>query len=132
MVDQLKLDDLQSYGGLFAPSHSPQVARTEQRQSGRKQIEVDAVLTVDDVPIHVKTVDISTGGLCIRSTRQLAVGKECLMRFALAAGGVERLIATEVHVIYCFYTVQQDFKVGIEFVNLAATAADDVRQFVGS
>ncbi|QDZ29628.1 PilZ domain-containing protein [Noviherbaspirillum sp. UKPF54] len=132
VAEQLKLDDLQSYGELFAPGGPPPLPRGEQRQSDRKRVEVAGVLTIDGVPVEVSTVDISSGGMCVRSVRQLAVGKECQLGFALAATGGARDLAARVQVIYCFYTVEQDFKVGLEFLHIDADAARDISRFVGA
>lgn len=132
MAEQLKLDDLQSYGALFAPDSPAPMSRGEQRQSDRKLVELDGVLTIDGVPVDVRTVDISAGGMCVRSHRQLAVGKECQLGFTLVAGGNMRQIVAGVQVIYCFYTVEQDFKVGLEFLHIAADAARDISQYVAA
>lgn len=132
MVDQLTLDDLQSYGGLFTPDNHLPAERGEQRQSDRKPIDADGVLTMDGTTVDVKTIDISSGGMCICSPRQLAVGKECLFRFSLNVGGMTHQINASVQIIYCFYTVCQDFKVGIEFLNITPIGEDNIKQFVST
>lgn len=132
MVDRLKLDDLQSYGGLFAPENPLPAGRGEQRQSNRKPLEADGVLSVDGITVGIRTVDISAGGLSIRSPRQLAVGKECRLEFPLAADGITHQVAAGAHVIYCFYTTDRDFKVGVEFLDIAAAGMASIKQFVGA
>lgn len=128
MVNRLKLDDLQSYGGLFA-AEEPPARRGEQRQSSRKPLEADGVLRVDGIAVDIRTVDISAGGLSLRSPKQLAVGKECRLEFALPAEGATHLVAAVVQVIYCFYTTERDFKAGVEFLEVAATGMEHIRRF---
>jgi hypothetical protein len=129
--NKLNLEDLQSDGGLFAPTRPLHAVWEEQRQSGRKVMEADGALVMDGTPAAIKTVDISLGGLCIRSATQLAVGKEYSLSFDFpAADGVRRMAVT-VDVIYCFHTVEHDFKSGVEFIDPAPAMIDDIRHFIG-
>jgi c-di-GMP-binding flagellar brake protein YcgR len=126
VADQLNLDDLQSYGG----PRDPVKAEQEQRLSLRALFASDAVLAVDGNELKVQTVDISGGGLCIGATKQLAVGKDCRLSFQLPVAGGTELITAQVSVIYCFYTGEEGFKAGLEFVQLAAASSEKIQRFV--
>lgn len=135
MSDKLRLDDLQSDGGLFAPTrplHQVNQVQEEQRQSARKPMEANGTLMVDGTEVAIKTIDISHGGLCIRAARQLAVGKEYPLSFDLATADGIRRVALTIDVIYCFHTEDRDFKMGVEFINPAPAVVDAIRQFVDS
>jgi hypothetical protein len=129
--DKLNLEDLQSDGGLFAPTRPLHAVWEEHRHSNRRQMDADGALTIDGAIVSIRTADISLGGLCIRSARQLAVGKEYPLSFDLAVGDTTRRVAVTVDVIYCFHTVEQDFKAGVEFVNPAPGVIDDIKQLIG-
>lgn len=131
MVDRLKLDDLQSYGGLFDAATAPQVPR-EKRRSDRKAFRVNAVLSIDGMRFDASTVDISAGGLCIHSSRQIAVGKECQVGFDLLVDGKPHAILADIQVIYCFYTSELNFKAGVEFLNTEADGIVKIKRFVAS
>ena len=98
MSDKLRLDDLQSDGGLFAPTrplHQVNQVQEEHRQSARKPMEANGSLMADGAEVAIKTIDISLGGLCIRAATQLAVGKQYPLSFDLAvAGGIRRVAPT--------------------------------------
>ena len=131
MVDRLKLDDLQSYGGVLDASPTLQAPR-EKRQSDRKTFCARAVLSIDGMKFDASTVDISAGGLCIRSARQIAVGKECQVSFDLPVDGELHPILADIQVIYCFYTSELDCKAGVEFLNTNAAGIAKIRRFVAS
>lgn len=94
-------------------------------------MDADGTLMMDGTEVAIKAIDISFGGLCIRSARQLAVGKEYPLSFDLAAAGGIRRVSLAIEVIYCFHTAERDFKAGVEFVDPAPALVNEIRQFVG-
>lgn len=133
MSGKLTLNDLQSDGGLFGPSiHSPTATtvREEHRQSGRKPLHADGTVTVDGTAVPMTTTNISLGGLSLRSARQLVVGKEYALNFPLALDGGARQVSVAAEAVYCFFTVEQDFRTGLKFVRLASDLENAIRQFI--
>lgn len=131
MSKKLTLDDLQSDGGLFGPPiNPPSIIREEHRQSDRKPLCTHGMLSLDGVDVPFTTIDISLGGLSLRSPAQLVVGKEYPLRLDLAADGGVRSFAVTVEAIYWFHTAEDDYKTGLKFLNPSADLEDAIRQFV--
>jgi c-di-GMP-binding flagellar brake protein YcgR len=125
--ERLKLDELQSYGDLL-PSEQA-TPRPEQRQSQRKALTIAARFVVDGMPLDVVTIDVSAGGASVESAIQLAVGKDGRLSFDLDAAGTTICVATDAAVIYCFYTGEQGYKVGLEFLGLDPAAREHIERY---
>ncbi len=126
MASQLKLEDLQSFEELFSPQEKKEAPQREQRRSDRKAAELVGAITIDGHLSAIRTVDLSLGGLSLRSDRLLAVGKEAHITFALEDGNA---VAATVRMVYCFFTREEDFRSGLEFLTISA-GKDALAQFL--
>jgi hypothetical protein len=128
---KLTLNDLQSDGGLFSPSiNPPSIIREEHRQSDRKPLRTNGTVNLNGAEVPFTTLDISLGGLSIRSPSQLVVGNEYSLRFDLDADGSVRNFAVGAEAIYWFHTSEGDYKTGLKFLNPAPELEAAIRQFV--
>lgn len=121
MADRLKLEDLQSFEDLFAPKEQVRETQQEQRRADRKAVTLRGMITIDGIVTEINTVDLSAGGMSVRASRLLGGGKEALVGFTLPDG---QAVSAKVRLVYCFYTHENDFRAGMEF--LAITAGADV------
>ena len=128
MAGPLKLEDLQSFEDLFALQETRLAPMREQRRNDRKAIELTGSITIDGHLSGIRTADLSLGGLSLRSDRLLPVGKEAHIAFALDA---ENTVTATVRIVYCFFTREEDFRAGLEFLNVAA-GSDALAQFMKS
>lgn len=126
MAGQLKLEDLQSSEDLFAPKAREQSPVREQRRNDRKAVELSGSITIDGRLSGIRTVDVSLGGLSLRSDRLLAVGKEAHVSFALDEA---QAVAATVRIVYCFFTRDDDFRAGLEFLTISA-GSEALAQFL--
>ena len=132
MAGQLKLEDLQSFEELFAPRMGTSLAaqkKQEKRRSDRKVVEAKGSLTLDGAVLSMEAMDLSLGGLSLRANKQLGVGKECHVSFSLAPQSAT--ISATARIVYCFYTGEQDFRAGLEFLTVS-TGSEALKQFVAS
>jgi c-di-GMP-binding flagellar brake protein YcgR len=118
MAGQLKLDDLQSYDGLFATAGTPRVER-EQRRHARKPWATDGMLMAAGVCRSVRTIDLSAGGVSITSGTQLAVGTTCGLSLTLDVPGGAHTLQVSALVTYCFHTAEHTYQAGLAFMDLA-------------
>ena len=128
MAGQLKLEDLQSFEDLFAPKTEKEAPKREQRRSDRKAAQLNGTITVDSYKSAIQTVDLSLGGMSLRAERLLGVGKEAHISFFLDDA---HAVAATVRIVYCFYTQDEDFRAGLEFLNIS-NGADALKQFLQS
>lgn len=128
MAGQLKLEDLQSFEDLFAPRTEKETLVREQRRSDRKAAQLAGTITVDGNVCVIQTVDLSLGGMSLRAERLLGVGKEAHISFILDE---THGVAAMVRIVYCFYTQDNDFRAGLEFLNISH-GADALTQFLQS
>jgi c-di-GMP-binding flagellar brake protein YcgR len=122
----LKLEDLQSFEELFAPKQEMSAAKREQRRSDRKAAELTGSITVDGYMSVIQTVDLSLGGMSLRAERLLGVGKEAHISFSLDDANS---VAATVRIVYCFFTQDEDFRAGLEFLKIS-NGADALTQFL--
>ncbi|HYD79931.1 MAG TPA: PilZ domain-containing protein [Paucimonas sp.] len=91
--------------------------RTDQRLSPRKILRVDALLSVEGAgPRPVRTADISSGGLSIVLSRQLAIGQKVKIAFELTARGRKRKVVAIARVVHCSYTLSEGYRCGLHFL----------------
>lgn len=102
----------------------------EQRQSVRKRLNADGILSVDGTQHRVRTIDLSAGGLSIVLSRQLTVRRNCHVQFALDLDGQTHIVAGSCHVIYCFLTHERSFRAGLQFLSLALNGAELIERFI--
>lgn len=119
VADRLKLEDLQSFEDLFAPRSKPEETRQEQRRSDRKAVQFPGHIAVDGFNLEFQTVDLSLGGVSLRASKSLSVGKEADINFVLADG--QTVVAT-VRIVYCFFTQVEDFRAGMQFLSITRGA----------
>lgn len=128
MAGQLKLEDLQSFEELFAPKTEKEAPKIEQRRSDRKAVQLPGTITVDGNMSAIQMVDVSLGGMSLRAERLLGVGKEAHVSFALDDA---HAVAATVRIVYCFYTQDEDFRAGLEFLQIS-NGADALTRFLQS
>lgn len=104
----------------------------EQRQSIRKRLDADGILSVDGVQHRVRTIDVSAGGLSIVLAKQLTVRRNCHAQFALTLNGQAHIVAASCHVIYCFYTSDKAYRAGLQFLSIALNGAELIEQFIAT
>jgi c-di-GMP-binding flagellar brake protein YcgR len=128
MAGQLKLEDLQSFEDLFAPKTEKEAPPREQRRSDRKTAQLAGTISMDGYRSVIQTVDLSLGGMSLRAERLLGVGKEAHVTFSLDDTHV---VAATVRVVYCFFTQDEDFRAGLEFLEIS-NGASALTQFLQS
>ncbi len=127
MAGHLKLEDLQSFEELFVPKSEGEALQQEQRRrNDRKAIELLGFITIDGRLSNIRTVDVSLGGLSLRSESLLPVGKEAHVTFAFDD---RQSVAATVRIVYCFYTHDEDFRAGLEFLEIT-TGKEALSQFL--
>ena len=97
-------------------------AGTGQRQLVRKALRSRGVLVLDGQSFQFDTIDISTGGICVLSARQLVTGQSCQVAFSLSVNGRKYDIVAKIKVSYCICG-RDGFRVGMQFVELTDKAA---------
>ncbi|MDQ1920189.1 PilZ domain-containing protein [Massilia pseudoviolaceinigra] len=102
----------------------------EQRQSQRKVLKVRAHVVVDGfAPVAVRTVDISSSGMCIVSPDPIQEGANALLRFDLSVDGNVTAIEVRSRASYCILS-HGDFKVGFNFLNLSLSGMTQLAKFM--
>lgn len=126
MATNLKLDDLQSYDGIFGPSAhisaaTEQHERGDQRRSSRRAVDAEVRVNAGGTPTVDRTLDISEGGMSVQSIRQYAVGTEAEIDFTLQQSELRAIVPTvagirQAKVVYCFYLGEAAYRAGFEFL----------------
>jgi c-di-GMP-binding flagellar brake protein YcgR len=118
---------------MIDPLHTPTPGTArEQRQSSRKPLDADGILSVDGVQHRIRSIDLSAGGLSIALSKQLTVRRNCHVQFALTLQGQTHIVAASCHVVYCFYTGGKAYRAGLQFLSVAMNGADLIAQFVAA
>ena len=104
----------------------------EQRQSARKRLESDGILSVDGTQHRINTIDVSAGGLSIAMSKQLTVRRNCHVQFVLDVAGQRHIVAASCHVVYCFYTGGKAYRAGLQFLSLALDGATLIERFIAA
>lgn len=103
---------------------------TEQRKSVRKILKVKALVAMDgDVPMLVRTVDISANGVSISVPEPMRGGQAGQISFDLLVEGRAVPISARVKTMYCIFS-QDEFKVGFQFLNLDLNAMSQLSRFL--
>lgn len=99
---------------------------TDQRQSPRKLLKVNARLTVQGAgTIDCRTLDISPGGLSLSAPRNFPAGQRCTVSFVLPLKhGKLHPMTCLAQVAYGVISRVDGFKLGLKFLDVdSATAA---------
>lgn len=102
----------------------------EQRQTQRKVLKVKAMIALDGgQPLAVRTVDISSTGMCVSTPEPLTLGADCQLRFDLLVDGKPNSIQVRSRVSYCILS-GNEFKAGFQFVNLDLSSMTALARFL--
>lgn len=94
----------------------------EERKSARKLIRCPAIVAFSGgEPIHVKTQDISQGGVCVIMPAQIPVGQVCKVAFDPPLNGKIVRVMGIAKVAYSILSGTEGFRTGLQFVQLDAT-----------
>lgn len=104
----------------------------EQRQSVRKALDAEGILSVDGTQHRIRTIDVSAGGLSIAIAKQLTVRRNCHVQFAFELNGQTHIVAAACHVVYCFLTHERSFRAGLQFLSVALNGAELIEQFIAT
>lgn len=103
---------------------------TEQRKAARKILKVKAVVAIDgQVPMLVRTVDISANGVSVAVPEPMQAGQAGQVSFDMMVDGKATPIAARVKTMYCIFS-SGEFKVGFQFVNLDLNAMSQLSRFL--
>ena len=103
---------------------------TEQRQSARKILKVKALVAMDgQVPMLVRTVDISANGVSIAVQEPMPGGQAGHISFDLLVEGKAVPVSARVKAMYCVFS-HDAFKVGFQFLNLDLNAMSQLSRFL--
>jgi hypothetical protein len=109
----------------------PSSAEREKRQSTRKALLSKAIfISLNVTSKFASTIDLSTGGLSITLPAPLAVGQLCAISFDVPLEDVQRRALISGRVTSCVERGEQDYRVGIRFVQADATSKALVRAAV--
>ena len=102
----------------------------EQRQTQRKVLKVKALIALDGgASLTVRTVDISSSGMCVSTAEPVTLGANCQVRFDLLVDGKPSAIQVRSRVSYCILS-GNEFKVGLQFVNLDLASMTALARFL--
>jgi hypothetical protein len=105
----------------------------EKRQSLRKELRVQALLTIDDAATHVfvRTMDIGKFGMgLVGIPRQLTTSQQGLVAFELFLDGEVHNVGVRVRVAYCIPD-GGSFRAGFQFLDLDSVGAALIARYVG-
>ena len=106
--------------------------KSEQRRAARKLLKSSGILTMSGVPFEVATVDVASGGLCVLTEKQIAVGKDCHVNFGVPVAGKTQTVAVSAHVVYCFFRGEEGYKIGLQFLKVHADGAEIIARYIDS
>lgn len=103
----------------------------EQRQTPRKVLRVKINVAIDGAPpMVVRSMDVGANGMAISCPMQIPVGIGCFLAFDIYHGGRNSSVATRGKVMYCIYSAQDGFKVGIQFQNIDLPSATAIARYM--
>jgi c-di-GMP-binding flagellar brake protein YcgR len=104
----------------------------EQRQSIRKVLRANGILSMDGTQHRFGAIDISAGGLSIAIPKQLTVRRNCHVQFELQVDGQSHIVAGSCHIVYCFFTGGKAYRAGLQFTSIALDGATLIEQYIAS
>jgi|GEM_PF-4891904 len=104
----------------------------EKRVAPRKPLRTTAILTMPGSESDkVRTIDLSTGGLCIGIPHALDIGQKCMVAFDMMHCGKKRKVNAVTRVTHCIFNSSEGcFKVGLQFVDIDSDSAIAVTDFM--
>src|SRR4051812_17626358 len=105
----------------------------EKRQSLRRELRVQALLTIDDATAHVlaRTLDIAKFGMgLVDLPAQLTTNQQGLIAFDLFVDGQLHNVGMRVRVAYCIPD-GRNFRAGFQFLELDSPGAALIARYVG-
>ena len=107
-------------------------ARADRRLSPRKVMQVMARVRVEaDAPLDAQTVDLSHHGVSITSSRQLNVGRECIVELGVSVPEIASPPALRASVRYCTRMREGEFRIGLKFTSVSIEAAELIVAVLG-
>lgn len=103
----------------------------DRRLKSRIPLKTYAFLASEGSSIELETIDISIGGLCIRSSQQLIVGQSYDLAFDVLLNGNTRRIATLAEVAYSIF-VGEFYKTGLRFIEMDNGSTAILEEFTDS
>jgi hypothetical protein len=97
----------------------------ERRGSPREVLQVQARICMDgDSELDVHTVDLSSHGIAITSTRPLNVNQECSVELGISVPELASPPALRASVRYCARLREDQFRIGMKFSAVSIEAAE--------
>jgi hypothetical protein len=111
---------------LSRPADSAdELALRERRQKRREVLQVRARVSPDgEAPLEVHTVDLSSHGVAITSTRALNVDRECNVELGFDVPEIACPPALRASVRYCARLREDQFRIGLKFTAVSVEAAE--------
>jgi c-di-GMP-binding flagellar brake protein YcgR len=111
------------------------VAARDRRSCQRKVLRTVAQLRLPGAQaLAVRTLDISSDGLCIAAAVNLPAKTECVVCLAMPVR-TRGSTSVEIHacVVHSIFTSSEDcFKIGLQFTTLSPETAQTITQFLGA
>jgi hypothetical protein len=108
------------------------VPAPERREKPRDVIRVLARIRLDDEPpLDVHTIDLSSHGIAITSTRPLNVDLECNVELGISAPEIARPPALRASVRYCARLRDDQYRIGMKFTKVSVEAAELIVAVLG-
>lgn len=105
---------------------------SERRYGERKALKTYAIVTQKgSTSTEIETIDISIGGLCLRSHQQLIVGQSYSIAFEVQLNGNPRRISTTAEIAYSILT-GDFYKTGLRFLDMDSATLNILEEFLGS
>ena len=109
---------------------SPLPQDRNRRISPRTAIRLPATVAIGDARKDVQTWDIGRDGMCLLASRPIAPGTRCTISFALPLGSALVAVRATAKIVYSSYSAAGEFRIGAVFLDLDATAATAIGEFV--
>lgn len=98
------------------------------RLASRAHLRCAAKITLlDKTVVEAETLDISPGGMCLRTDKPVVLAQLCAVRFDVLLGIGKREVLVMGQVIYSDLDPAGAYKTGIQFIHVDADSAANIR-----
>ncbi|HEY8100202.1 MAG TPA: methyl-accepting chemotaxis protein [Burkholderiaceae bacterium] len=105
--------------------------KLDQRSAPRKPLEGHGKLTLPKgETFDVETVDVSTTGVGLISSKRMVKGQKCEIDFDVPVDGLNQHITASLQVAYCRENDQDGYKIGMEFIGTQGKVVDAIGRYV--
>jgi c-di-GMP-binding flagellar brake protein YcgR len=107
------------------------ILSADRRRHERRIIRVTVKVTIEDNSvISAQSLDISISGMCLVSTKRIALHNQCKLTFGLVMNGKMENFSLNAQIMHSTFCGDDGFKIGIQFINLETKSTELLNKFL--